>query len=252
MPADEGRIEAPAEASLAPFRWCAAGLCATQTRALAFGQAWADAAAAALGLYAQQAQLGWAWAEAFGRAMGDHSDRTVSAPAAALPGDGRDVGGQGSSQAEDHAQEVAMRVNECMTREVRIAYPTDTIAEAAKLMARLDAGVLPVGENDRLVGMITDRDIAVRGVAMGKGPEAKVGDVMNAEVKYCYDDQEIGEVLRNMGELQLRRMPVLNHQKRLVGIISLGDMACNGQAQQAGDALSGISRQGGQHSQRAH
>jgi CBS domain-containing protein len=139
-----------------------------------------------------------------------------------------------------------------MTREVQIAYPNDTIAEAAKIMARLDAGVLPVGENDRLIGMITDRDIAVRGVALGKGPDAKVGDVMNAEVKYCFDDQEIGEVLRNMSELQLRRLPVLNHEKRLVGIISLGDMACNGQAGLAGDALSGISRQGGLHSQTAH
>lgn len=145
-----------------------------------------------------------------------------------------------------------MRVNECMTREVQIAYPTDTIAEAAKIMARLDAGILPVGENDRLVGMITDRDIAVRGVAQGRGPDAKVGDVMNAEVKYCFDDQEIGEVLRNMGELQLRRLPVLNHEKRLVGIISLGDMACNGQAKLAGDALGDISRRGGQHSQTAH
>ena len=147
-----------------------------------------------------------------------------------------------------------MRVSECMTREVQLADPNDTIADAAKAMARLDAGVLPVQENDRLVGMITDRDIAVRGVAMGKGPDARVGDVMNAEVKYCFDDQEIGEVLRNMGELQLRRMPVLNHDKRLVGIISLGDMAMatNGQAKQAGDALSDICRPGGQHSQTAH
>jgi CBS domain-containing protein len=139
-----------------------------------------------------------------------------------------------------------------MTREVRLADPNDTIAEAAKVMARLDAGVLPVGANDKLVGMITDRDIAIRAIAQGKGPDARVGEVMNAEVKYCFDDQEIDEVLRNMGELQLRRLPVLNHQKRLVGIISLGDMAANGQAKLAGDALGDISRRGGMHSQTAH
>jgi CBS domain-containing protein len=146
-----------------------------------------------------------------------------------------------------------MRVSECMTREVQLADPNDTIAEAAMAMAELDAGVLPVGENDRLVGMITDRDIAIRAVALGMGPDARVGDVMNSEVKYCFDDQEIGEVLRRMGELQLRRMPVLNHDKRLVGIISLGDLAAaNGQTKQAGDALCDISRPGGQHSQTAH
>jgi CBS domain-containing protein len=146
-----------------------------------------------------------------------------------------------------------MRVSECMTREVQLADPNDTIAEAAMAMAELDAGVLPVGENDRLVGMITDRDIAIRAVALGMGPDARVGDVMNSEVKYCFDDQEIGEVLRNMGELQLRRMPVLDHNKRLVGIISLGDLAAaNGQTRQAGDALCDISRPGGQHSQTAH
>ena len=142
-----------------------------------------------------------------------------------------------------------MRVSECMTREVQIVDPNDTIAGAAKTMAKLDAGALPVGEDDRLIGMITDRDIAVRAVAAGMGPNAKVGDVMNSEVKYCFDDQEIDEVLRNMGELQVRRLPVLNREKRLVGIVSLGDLAANGQAKRAADALSHISRHGGLHSQ---
>jgi len=252
MPADEGHVDAPAEMGLTPFRWCAAALCAAQTRTLAFARLAAEVTEGAFSLYGRQAQLGLAWAEALSAAMAKRTDTTISAPTATAPNGGPGAGGQGSSQTENHAQEVAMRVKECMTREVQIAYPTDTIGEAAKIMARLDAGVLPVGENDRLVGMITDRDIAVRGVAQGKGPDAKVADVMNAEVKYCFDDQEIGEVLRNMGELQLRRMPVLNHEKRLVGIISLGDVACNGQAQLAGDALGDISRQGGLHSQTAH
>jgi len=224
MTGDSGRIDAPSEAALAPFRWQAAALAWAQEGALAYSQAAAEITAGLLTLVARQAQIGWGWADA--------AQQTL------------EPGGR--------SQEVAMRVSECMTREVQLADPNDTIATAARAMAQLDAGVLPVGQNDRLVGMITDRDIAVRGVAQGRGPDARVGDVMNAEVKYCFDDEEVGEVLRKMGELQLRRMPVLNHDKRLVGIISLGDMAANGESKETGDALCGISRPGGQHSQTAH
>src|SRR5438874_2256268 len=78
-----------------------------------------------------------------------------------------------------------MKVSEAMTRDVRVASPEETVQKAAKTMAELDAGVLPVGENDHLVGMITDRDIAIRGIAKGKGPKAKVRDVMTDDVKYC-------------------------------------------------------------------
>ena len=91
-----------------------------------------------------------------------------------------------------------MKVSEAMTRDVRVANPDETIRQAAKTMATLDAGVLPVGENDHLIGMITDRDIAIRGIAQGKGPKAKVRDVMTEDVKYCFDDQEVEEVTRNM------------------------------------------------------
>jgi CBS domain-containing protein len=149
-------------------------------------------------------------------------------------------------------KEVAMNVSNCMTRNVEIANPEQTIREVAQTMGRLDAGVMPVGENDRLVGMITDRDIAIRGVALGKGPDTKVLDVMSSEVKYCFDDEEIEDVLENMGDLQVRRLPVLNRDKRLVGIVSLGDLANFGEAAEAGEALSGISRPGGEHSQKAH
>lgn len=145
-----------------------------------------------------------------------------------------------------------MKVSNCMTRDVQIANPEHTIREAAQMMGRLDAGVMPVGDNDRLVGMITDRDIAIRGVAMGKGPDAKIRDVMSAEVKYCFDDEEVEDVLENMGGLQVRRLPVLNRDKLLVGIISLGDLAKNGEAAEAGEALSGISKPGGEHSQTAY
>jgi CBS domain-containing protein len=145
-----------------------------------------------------------------------------------------------------------MRVSNCMTRNVQIANPDQTIRDAAMAMSRLDAGVMPVGENDRLVGMITDRDIAIRGIAEGKGPETKVRDVMSTEVKYCFDDEDVDDVLHNMGELQVRRLPVLNRDKRLVGIISLGDLATNGETREAGEALGDISRPGGEHSQTAH
>ncbi|MBB4478023.1 MULTISPECIES: CBS domain-containing protein [Rhizobium] len=145
-----------------------------------------------------------------------------------------------------------MKVSNCMTTDVQITDPEHTLRDVASMMGRLDAGVLPVGENDRLVGMITDRDIAIRGVAEGKGPDAKVRDVMSTDVKYCFDDEDIEDVLHNMGDLQVRRLPVLNRSKRLVGIISLGDLAMKGETMETGKALSDISQRGGPHSQTAH
>jgi CBS domain-containing protein len=146
-----------------------------------------------------------------------------------------------------------MKVREAMTRDVRLVKPNQPISEAASLMAELDIGVLPVEENDRLVGMITDRDIAVRAVAVGRGPDTPVADVMSREVKYCFEDQSIDEVTQNMGELRIRRLPVLTRDKRLIGILSLGDLAIDeGARDEAGEALGGISRPGGQHSQGSH
>lgn len=142
-----------------------------------------------------------------------------------------------------------MKVSEAMTRRVRVAGPEETIQHAAQIMATLDVGVLPVGDNDRLVGMITDRDIAIRGIAKGKGPSARVQDVMTKDVKYCFDDQDVEEVTRNMADIQVRRLPVINHEKRLVGILALSDIATSPAATEAAEALSGISQPGGQHSQ---
>jgi CBS domain-containing protein len=142
-----------------------------------------------------------------------------------------------------------MKVSEVMTRDVRVASPDDTLRKAARAMAELDAGILPVGENDRLVGMITDRDIAINGVALGKGPKAKVRDAMTADVKYCYEDQEVGEVIENMGDIQVRRMPVLDRDKRLVGILSLGDVAKSADRIGVARALSDIAQSSGQHNQ---
>ncbi|BCJ89392.1 inosine-5-monophosphate dehydrogenase [Terrihabitans soli] len=140
-----------------------------------------------------------------------------------------------------------MKISEVMTREVRVAGPDMTLAEAARLMEELDAGVLPVSNSERLIGMVTDRDIAIRGIGQGLGPKAKVSEVMTEDVKYCYDDDSCDDIARNMGELQLRRLPVVSRDKRLVGIVSLGDLAVtmgpDGDA--IGDSLAAISRPNG-------
>jgi CBS domain-containing protein len=143
-----------------------------------------------------------------------------------------------------------MNVCDCMTRDVTVVGPNDTLQQAAKVMGQLDCGVLPVGENDRLVGMITDRDIAIRAVAEGKDPvQTRVRDVMTREVKYVFDDDLLSDATDLMAELQLRRLPVISREKRLVGIISLGDVAREDEPRQAGEALQGISRPGGPHTQ---
>lgn len=145
-----------------------------------------------------------------------------------------------------------MKISDAMTRDVCMVRPDQTIRDAAHMMAELDIGALPVQDNDRLVGMITDRDIAVRAVAEGWGADTPIRNVMTNEIKYCYEDQNIDEVTDNMGEQRLRRLPVLNRDKRLVGILSLGDLAREASSQdEAGEALCGISRPGGEHSQTA-
>jgi len=142
-----------------------------------------------------------------------------------------------------------MKVSEVMTQDVRLIEPTQTIQEAARMMAELDAGIMPVREGDRLVGMITDRDITVRAVAEGRGPDTSVRDIMTDDVKYCYEDEDTEDVARNMADIQVRRLPVLTRDKRLVGIISLGDMAVSDGSDRVGEAVAGISQPGGQHSQ---
>jgi len=142
-----------------------------------------------------------------------------------------------------------MKIKEVMTRDVRLIEPAHTIRDAARLMAEMDAGIIPVREGDRLVGMITDRDIAIRAVAQGKGPETSIREVMTDEVRYCFEDEDADKVERNMADIQVRRLPVLNRDKRLVGIVSLGDLAVSDKAGNVGAAVAGISQPGGQHSQ---
>jgi CBS domain-containing protein len=142
-----------------------------------------------------------------------------------------------------------MQVSEVMSTDVRIANPGKTIRDAAAIMAEIDAGVVPVGENDRLVGVLTDRDIAVRAVAAGKGPDTPVGEIMSKEVMYCFEDDEVDEVAQNMADNKVRRLLVLDRGKRLVGIVSLGDIALIDGSANAGEALCDISEPGGKHSQ---
>ena len=141
-----------------------------------------------------------------------------------------------------------MLISEAMTRNVRTVAPTSTIREAARIMNEIDAGALPVAENDKLIGMITDRDIAVRAVALGKGADATCGETMTPEVLYCFDDEDVDDVCENMAQVQVRRLPVVSRDKRLVGIVSLADLALRADTD-AGMALEGIARPGGAHTQ---
>jgi len=141
-----------------------------------------------------------------------------------------------------------MKVSEVMTRRVECVRPDDTLQHAARKMRDLDVGPLPVcGDNDRLAGMITDRDVTIRAVAEGWDPKQKrVSDVMSEGVVYCFDDQDVEEASRIMKERQIRRLVVLNRDKRMVGIVALGDLATKPGAEgSAHEALEEISEPAG-------
>ena len=136
-----------------------------------------------------------------------------------------------------------MKVNEIITHDPQVIRPETALIEAAQKMKSLDIGMLPVCDGDRLVGVITDRDITVRGVAQGSDPKtARVQEVMTPEVIYCFDDEDVKEAAKKMEEKQVRRLPVLNREKRLVGIVSLGDLAVRtGKEKLAGEVLERVS-----------
>lgn len=142
-----------------------------------------------------------------------------------------------------------MKVSDVMTRTVQTTSPDASLQEAARIMAEIDAGVVPVGEGDRLVGMLTDRDIAIRAVAQGKGPDTKVREAMTAEVKYCFEDDDVAQVARNMADIKVQRLPVVSRDKRLVGIVSLGDIAIQGDTNVVDTAVTGLKEPGGPHTQ---
>jgi CBS domain-containing protein len=146
-------------------------------------------------------------------------------------------------------EEDTMQVSEAMSQMVQVVQPDQSIQQAAKMMGDMDIGALPVAEGERLVGMITDRDIAVRAVAENKGPGTKVRDVMTIDVQFCYDDEDAEPVARRMAEVKVRRLPVVDRDKVLVGILALADLATQGGARPAAQALEGISQPGGKHRQ---
>lgn len=135
-----------------------------------------------------------------------------------------------------------MQVNEVMSRTVDLVNPGMKIREAAMFMRDDNIGALPVGENDRLVGMITDRDIAVRAVAEGKSSTTTIGKIMSEKVYYCFEDNDVAEAGRLMAKHQVRRLPVLNREKRLVGIVAMADLARkDGEA--TNEAIRGVSEE---------
>ena len=143
-----------------------------------------------------------------------------------------------------------MKISELMTSDVRTVTPEQPIREAARFMLNEDAGAMPVCDGEKLIGMVTDRDIAVRGVAEGLGPDTPVRDVMTGEALFCWEDDDVDDVAAKMSDAQVRRFPVMSREsQRLVGIVSLGDLSQGDHDEAAQIALEGVSEPGGERSQ---
>jgi CBS domain-containing protein len=134
-----------------------------------------------------------------------------------------------------------MRISEIMSRDVRTARPQDTIQDVAQAMREVDTGAVPVCDGGRLMGIVTDRDIVVRAVSEGRSFATPVTEVMSSNIEACYEDDDIRAAADKMAELQIRRLPVLDRDQRLVGIVSLGDIAQQGKDKTTGQALEEIS-----------
>ena len=135
-----------------------------------------------------------------------------------------------------------MQIKDVMTPQCEWIAPEATLEEAAKIMQDKDIGFIPVGENDKLIGAVTDRDIVTRALAKGASGSTQVRDVMTPQIKYCYDDQAVDSVCQNLSDIKVRRLPVVNRDKRLVGVVSLGNLS-QAQAEQSGEALQAITKQ---------
>lgn len=142
-----------------------------------------------------------------------------------------------------------MKVSEVMTNDVRTVTPDQSVREAASFMLRADAGSIPVCEGDKVIGMITDRDIAVRGIAEGRGPDTLVRDLMTDHIICAHADDNVDDIAQRMSKEQVRRLPVLDTEQRLVGIVSLGDLARETRGESAHEALEGVSQPGGSTAQ---
>lgn len=140
-----------------------------------------------------------------------------------------------------------MLVKDIMSRDIQVTQPHSTLQEAAEIMKALDVGPLPVCDGDRLVGIVTDRDITVRGVAEGQDCwEGRVRDVMSMDITYCFEDDDVAIAIRQMQEKKLRRLLVLSRDKRLAGIVSLADLALHpGARDTSGETLQAVSQPGG-------
>ena len=142
-----------------------------------------------------------------------------------------------------------MKIRDVMTRDVQTVGPDQTAQEAAQFMLREDAGSMPVSDNGKLIGMITDRDIAIRGVARGYGPKTQVRELMTDDVVCARIDDDIEEIAMRMSEAQVRRLPVLDENDQHCGIVSLGDLSRETADKTASIALEGVSQPGGEHQQ---
>ena len=142
-----------------------------------------------------------------------------------------------------------MKVSEVMTRDVKTVRPDQSAQEAASFMLSEDAGSMPVSDGSRLIGMITDRDIAVRGVAKGYGPDTLVSELMSGDVICAREDDTIEDVAAKMSSAQVRRMPIVDSNERICGIVSLGDLSREADTQSADRALEGVSAPGDSHQQ---
>lgn len=142
-----------------------------------------------------------------------------------------------------------IKISEVMTKEVETVSADQSAREAAAFMLRADAGSIPVCDGDKVIGMITDRDIAVRGIAEGRGPDTPVSELMSDGIICAREDEDVDTVARRMGEEQVRRLPVLDAEERLIGIVSLGDLARETKGETAQEALEGVTAPGGQHQQ---
>ena len=139
-----------------------------------------------------------------------------------------------------------MKLKGIMTRDVEVIHPDDSLQTAAQKMQDRDIGFLPVCDGDRLVGVVSDRDIIVRVIAEGMDPKAMIGrDLVTAPVIYCFEDQDVDEAARIMQDNQIRRLVILNRDKRLVGVVSLGDLARNRPADRSGEVLQSVSEPDG-------
>ena len=142
-----------------------------------------------------------------------------------------------------------MKISDLMTTELETVTPEQTAKEAAGFMLSADTGSIPVCDNGKVIGMITDRDIAVRGVAEGLGPETSVRDLMSKDIVCAREDDDVTAIAQKMSDSQVRRLPVVDANQKLVGMISLGDLSREADNGAANKALEGVSAPGGQRQQ---